>query len=167
MQKPQYTLASQQGLSSNTSLESSSEKEMMMRRFIRHPSGIPIDFNVIESLHVSGGISPMMNISRGGLCFYCDTPFPAGTALHLSIPVETPAYEVDGRVAWSRMEEEHFVIGVSFDDSATAFNIRMVEQICYIEQYRKVISESEGRELSSEEAAMEWIEKYAADFPRH
>ena len=41
----------------------------------------------------------------------------------------------------------------------------MVEQICHIEQYRREVLKKEGRRLSSEEAASEWIVKYASDFP--
>jgi hypothetical protein len=41
----------------------------------------------------------------------------------------------------------------------------MVEQVCHIKQYSKEILEKEGRKLSDEEAAVEWIEKYAKDFP--
>ncbi len=42
----------------------------------------------------------------------------------------------------------------------------MIEQVCYIEQYRKEVLKKEGRKLSGEEAAMEWVEKYAKDSPR-
>ena len=41
----------------------------------------------------------------------------------------------------------------------------MVEQVCYIESYKKVVYETEGRQLTTEEAAMEWIRKYASQFP--
>jgi hypothetical protein len=41
----------------------------------------------------------------------------------------------------------------------------MIEQICHIEHYRKEVKLAEGRELSSEEAADEWIKRYAGDFP--
>ena len=41
----------------------------------------------------------------------------------------------------------------------------MVEQICHIEHYRRTVHESQGRSLSSHEAAPEWIERYAEAFP--
>ncbi len=41
----------------------------------------------------------------------------------------------------------------------------MVEQVCYIEDYRRFVLMHEGRELSQEDAASEWIAKYAAQFP--
>jgi hypothetical protein len=37
----------------------------------------------------------------------------------------------------------------------------MVEQICHIEHYRRAVRESQSRTLSSQEAAIEWIECYA------
>jgi hypothetical protein len=41
----------------------------------------------------------------------------------------------------------------------------MVEQVCYIENYKKMVYQTEGRQLTTEEAAMEWIGKYASQFP--
>jgi hypothetical protein len=43
--------------------------------------------------------------------------------------------------------------------------VRLIEQICYIEHYRQEVLISEGRKLTSEQAALEWIEKFAQDFP--
>ncbi|MBA1333327.1 pilus assembly protein PilZ, partial [Candidatus Endoriftia persephone str. Guaymas] len=40
------------------------------------------------------------------------------------------------------------------------------EQVCQIEQYKQQILEQDGRKLSGEEAAMEWIENFADRFPR-
>ena len=40
----------------------------------------------------------------------------------------------------------------------------MVAQFCQIEDYRRDMAETEGRLLSSEEAAKEWIVQYAEDF---
>jgi hypothetical protein len=41
----------------------------------------------------------------------------------------------------------------------------MVEQVCAIEQYRGEVLENEGRELTAQEAAAEWIGRYAGRFP--
>jgi hypothetical protein len=46
-----------------------------------------------------------------------------------------------------------------------SFILRMVEHICYIEHSRRTVRESQGRTLSSQEAAIEWIEYYADIFP--
>lgn len=43
--------------------------------------------------------------------------------------------------------------------------MRLIEQACYIEEYRKEVFSQQGRQLSEEEAAKEWIDKYAGIFP--
>jgi ABC-type Fe3+-hydroxamate transport system substrate-binding protein len=42
----------------------------------------------------------------------------------------------------------------------------MVGQVYQIEHYRQEVEQLEGRILGSEEAAEEWIQRYAADFNR-
>ena len=41
----------------------------------------------------------------------------------------------------------------------------MIEQICHIEQYKADVLAKEGRQLDVEQAAREWIYKFADDFP--
>jgi hypothetical protein len=43
----------------------------------------------------------------------------------------------------------------------------LVEQVCHIEQYKKEVFLKEGRLLSGDEAAAEWIEKFANQFPQN
>lgn len=52
-----------------------------------------------------------------------------------------------------------------FADENTEFAVRMIEQICHINHYQRQILEREGRQLSGEEAAMEWVARFARDFP--
>ena len=62
---------------------------------------------------------------------------------------------------------ENAVLGViSQNQPCTAYAVRMVEQVCHIESYRQRLSQERGRDISSEEAAQEWISHYAADFPQ-
>ena len=67
---------------------------------------------------------------------------------------------------WCRPTPQGYDVGVAFDEAATLFAVRMVEQLCRIEEYRRRVAEEEGRQLSSEQAAEEWIRRYAASFPR-
>ena len=147
-------------------LKNSSEHDILMRRFIRHPSSIPVSIDIIDCGHL-GDAASMVNVSRGGLCIESAAPLPQGAHLHISIPINQPPFEAVGEVAWCRTEHDHYQVGLSFDDSASAFSVRMVEQVCYIEHYRRSVEACEGRKLSSEEAAKEWIALYAADFPPH
>jgi hypothetical protein len=42
----------------------------------------------------------------------------------------------------------------------------MVEQVCHIEHYKNEVKRREGREISGEQAANEWIAKFAGNFPK-
>lgn len=143
--------------------DADSEHSEAVRRFIRHPSGFPISY----SLGTQNQKQSLRDVSCGGLCFTSDCPIQRGETVHVSIPVESPGFEADGVVAWCKPEEDHFTVGVEFDSDSTAFTLRMVEQVCHIEHYRAQVLRIEGRNLNSEEAAQEWIEKYASDFPQH
>ena len=137
-----------------------------MRCFIRHPTDIPLEVSIsgVEEL----GSSRLRNISEGGLCFRSDTNLALGTRVHVLIPVQDPPFEADGVVVWSHFQRGYYQVGVEFDEQTTKFALRMVEQVCHIEQYRKEVLETEGRYLSQEKATVEWIARYASKFPiRH
>ena len=70
-----------------------------------------------------------------------------------------------GNVVWCDRSGNGYEIGIEFEKSRDVFRLRMIEQICHIEHYRKEILLQEGRELTTQEAASEWITKYASDFP--
>lgn len=133
------------------------------RRFIRHPSGIPIHFSVDKSEALIA--SPLRDISRGGVCFESHSALRIGSVIQLEIPVQEPAFMTRGTVAWCHEEGDHYAVGVAFESASEQFNVRMVEQVCYIEHYRSTVRKTQGRDLSSEEAAQEWVEKFAAQFP--
>lgn len=148
-------------------------EESVMRRFIRHPSDMPIDFQINESEPPVA--RRMRDVSLGGLCFTADRPMQRGMRIRIHIPVMLPRtpdgeipkpFEADGVVAWCRKEGPAYAVGVQFADQSTQFGVRMVEQVCHIEHYRYDVLQEEGRVLSSEEAAREWVERYAAEFPQ-
>ncbi|PCK08008.1 MAG: pilus assembly protein PilZ [Alteromonadaceae bacterium] len=133
-----------------------------MRRFIRHPSDIPISYR----MEAANTYAPRLrDVSRGGLCFSADQPIDQGSLIRIAITIDSKPFEVDGIVAWCCSENEHYTVGIAFDDTSTCYNVRMIEQICHIEHYKAHVLEVEGRQLNSEDAAKEWVEKYAADFP--
>jgi len=135
-----------------------------MRQFIRHPVDVPIEIGTDESTPPAAFHTH--DISRGGLAFRCSFAVAAGASVEIRIPYVKPAFEARARVVWCRPHDaDSYELGVCFLDAEDAFLARMVEQVCHIEDYRQSVYRIEGRELSSEEAAMEWIEKYAAQFP--
>ncbi len=133
-----------------------------MRKFIRHPADIPIEFNVQDIKIKKDSFN---NISLGGLAFSSQERIEIGRLIDVHIPTVTPAFSAAGRVAWCRKRKEGYEVGIQFVDIEDAYRVRMVEQICHIEHYKKEIFESQGRLLSGEEAAMEWISKFASRFP--
>lgn len=133
------------------------------RRFIRHPFDIPIEIS-------ASGHSParphLRDVCHGGVSFHARQPAPPGQRLRIRIGLLQPPFEADGEVMWCEAEADGgFEIGVSFLNPEDAYRARMMEQICHIEQYRRDVQDSEGRRLSDQQAAMEWIERYASRFP--
>ncbi len=140
-----------------------------MRSYIRHPSDISLQIDIrsekAAAIGQAGG-QQLSNISRGGLAFNAPAPIAAGITITLKISSVKPAFEAEGLVTHCHQEEEHYVIGIEFLSKNSLFVARMVEQVCHIEHYKREIAKTEGRVLSGEEAAKEWIERYAAEFPQ-
>ena len=134
-----------------------------MRNYIRHPSDIPIEFcrEPISAVETRN----LRDVSRGGLSFVSNTPIELGTLIRVRIGYVEPAFEAPCSVSWCRSHEDDYLIGVKFLDAQDGYRARLVEQICHIEHYKKQVFEREGRVLSGEQAAREWIIKYAQDFP--
>jgi hypothetical protein len=163
-----------------------------MRRYIRHPSGVPLKFAVADGVGQKNAVDEgealgVRDVSEGGLCFSSDHPVQIGSHITIQIPIGSPPFEAKGVVAWCHEENEviergedsgfpridngydgggnRYAVGVQFEDYVTRFSVRMVEQVCHIEHYREDMRKLEGRDLSIEEAAQEWIDRYAGNFP--
>jgi PilZ domain len=135
----------------------------MIKRFIRHPADIPI--GVKGHGHLAHNTHYAFNLSIRGLAFRCDREFARDDVVEIQITFVRPPFEVEARVIWCKARKEHFELGVEFLNEDDAFMARMVEQVCHIETYKKTIYSTEGRLLSPEDAAMEWISKFASGFP--
>lgn len=133
------------------------------RAYIRHPADIPIEiaFMPRDRKHRQR----VRDISFGGLRCGFSVYVKPGTLIRLNIHLVDPPFDARARVIWCHSCVSGFDLGVEFMDAEDAFRARMVEQVCHIEQYRRWAKENEGRELNAEEAAREWISRYAADFP--
>lgn len=106
------------------------------------------------------------NVSLGGLAFKSPRGIPNGKEVRISFPVLDPIHSLTGVVVWNKKSGEAFEIGLEFKDPDGLYRLRMIEQICLIERYREE-QQNEGRSLSSEDAAKEWIGLYARDFPAY
>jgi len=133
------------------------------RRFFRHPTEIPIE--VWHPNKLLCKYKRLHNVSQGGLAFRAKSFWEKGSMITVCIPFVHPPFEATGKVVWCSYDNEleEYSVGVEFMDQDDMFRAKMVEQICCIEQYRKKLLE-EGRKVSTEEAALEWIKQNAANF---
>lgn len=134
-----------------------------MREYIRHPVDIPIEFQRDQDKAYDQH-ETLSNISEGGLAFRSQSALEVGALIHIRIPVSEPPYEAQARVAWCQSDGTGFEIGIALLGAEEGFRSRMVEQICHIEHYRQEVLHLEGRQLSAQQAALEWIRKYADTF---
>jgi hypothetical protein len=140
-----------------------------LREFIRHPSSIPVELIAKECGKEAtfAGTNTLNNVSIGGVSCLCSSPVEKDSVVKMTIECIDPSFEIEGRVVWSKPAGDMYEVGVQFIVcKEKLFLLRMVEQICHIEHYRNELLQKEGREISSELAATEWIEKHAANFPQ-
>lgn len=130
------------------------------RQFIRHPAGVPLQ--IIKEPRTSQ--NQAMNISEGGLSFTSPQAYSVGEMVQIRISLCEPAFSASGVICWCKETEQAFLVGVSFVDKSVAYSLRMVEQICHIESYRQHLLDTKGINLSSEQAAIEWVKYNAAKF---
>jgi hypothetical protein len=141
------------------------EQGLLMRSYIRHPSDIPIEYQA-DAVDNLASEDRLNNISHGGLSFTSEHELAVGTVITIRINLIKPRFEVKGQVAWCQREKHLFVVGVRFMEESDLFRLRMVEQICHIEHYKSKVQAEEGRQLTGEQAAREWIQKFAGQFPQ-
>jgi len=135
-----------------------------MRRFVRHPTDIPIDVTVSSIKPQQESDCAMTSLSQGGLACDVAQPVKMGCKVNIDILSVSPPYHGVGEVVWCRSKGDHFEVGVNFTDVEEAFRSRMVQQVCQIEHYKNRVFEQEGRVLDGEQAAQEWIGKYAGEY---
>jgi hypothetical protein len=133
------------------------------RVFVRHTTDVPLE---VERLGMPAPLAEKgVDVSHGGIAFLSGWCPETGEIIRLRIPTVEPPFEAKAKVTWCREESGGFLVGAQFLDASDAFRSRMVEQVCAIEKYRGEVRESEGRSLSTSEAAAEWIARYAERFP--
>ncbi|NRB37649.1 MAG: PilZ domain-containing protein [Pseudomonadales bacterium] len=136
-----------------------------MRENIRYSTQVPINVHVAKQVAIKN--SELINLSVGGLCCESEKFIAVGTIINIDIPLSQPSFQGVGKVAWCRETVEGgFELGVHFVDDLKEFRTLMVDQVHEIESYKQRIWSQEGRDLNSEEAAREWIVKYAEEYGR-
>jgi len=143
------------------------QNKEQIRKYIRHPSDVPIEVQLdwVNDDYTLHPCEELHNIGLGGLAFKSPQGLPIGQNVHISFPLLDSHESLLGSVVWNKKLADGFEIGLRFHAKDELFRLRMIEQICHIEHYRKEVARQEGRQLSSEQAAAEWIQYFADDFP--
>lgn len=140
------------------------EDNTAIRRHVRHVTGIPIEINIEYHEDYRGEDDTITNVSLGGLCFIASDRLDVDEAIQVKFPVLDEKKSLDGRVVWCSKTDRGYEVGLEFEDPEEVERLRMVDQICQIETFREKVEKERGRRLSSEEAAREWISRYAGEF---
>lgn len=135
-----------------------------MRNHIRHSGGIPID--IIHNNNKYNFI--LLNVSMGGIACKGDNQFKIHTEVQLHIPQLKPEYTTRGKVVWCKKvqdltEIDLYELGIEHCGEKDKAQLKMVEQISNIEHYRNEVKLAEGRILTGEEAAREWVSIYFSE----
>ena len=139
------------------------EDNTAVRRHVRHVTGIPIEVTLGQChTHFADG-DRVGNISAGGMCFVADDRFEPGEPIQVRIPILDRETQLDARVVWCSGSERGYQTGLEFDDSERGNQLRMIDQIRQIESYRREVKQIDGLVLSAEQAAREWMLRYADD----
>lgn len=139
-------------------------RDVSMREYLRHPSNIPLDVRVVAQ-HMESH-AHTRDVSMAGLCCEVGREIRCGSEVEFCVPLLSEDYVGKGVVAWCRPSSEGYQLGIEFSNEGDVFRVKMVEQLCQIEAYRREIQACDGRELDGEQAAREWIQRFAADFNR-
>jgi hypothetical protein len=126
---------------------------------IDHPPSQPLRYRIAPNLHLPE--------RRRGLLLRFRSPEcpPCGATLELQIAVRGEVHTFHGEVAHVETRCRPRRVQVWIHRRDESFMARMVEQLCHIAHYRQRVVQRQGRELSEEEAASEWIARYAEWFP--
>ena len=131
------------------------------RKYERHASDLPVTVMLEEV--VASESSYLNNISEGGLSFNSMAPLDVGALIRIRIPVNRPVFAIMGKVVWCRKMALQYSVGVEFVSGDATIRQRVVILVREIAKYKDWVLAEEGRTLSSQEAALEWIAKCAAE----
>ncbi|WP_053980261.1 PilZ domain-containing protein [Marinagarivorans algicola] len=132
--------------------------------FIKHPRDIPLDFTIDNPpAYVAAN---KLKVHEGGMVFESSASLPVGVRIHLTVNLKGNHFILTGIVAHCiDIDGARYHIGVQFEQDNEHHSMRMIEQACHIEHYRKQACQY-GRPITEDEAAREWISRFAAHFPR-
>jgi c-di-GMP-binding flagellar brake protein YcgR len=145
-------------------MKSSSGNAHERRYYSRHPIRVPMSLHLIANQ--TDVRSESVDLSLGGLSFLWRDRLSKGNFLDISIPVKEKLFAIKAKVVYSKEDRKtgRFKTGVLFCDVPSACRARLAEEALEILEYRKQMSSELGRDISEEEAAEQWVQKFASSF---
>jgi hypothetical protein len=125
-----------------------------VRRFIRHPTDIRIESTLLAPGEVYLGNA--RDIGLGGLRLVLPVCPDRDSDIGIKVLYVQPPFETCGRVAWCKPRDGRYEVGIELTCWQEKGWLRVVEQICEIEQYRRALRKQKGHDLSVSQAAKEW-----------
>jgi hypothetical protein len=138
--------------------------ENKIRIYKRSKSDLPIDVSLDNEANAEKDF--LNDISLGGLSFKSKVPIQKNKIIEITMPLTYPIFQVIGRVLWSRKEGDYYLVGVKFVIPVNELTIEAVEEVCDIDEYKNEVYRKDGRILSSEDAAVEWLNAYIKEFKK-
>ena len=140
------------------------EDNSTIRRHVRHVTGIPVEVTLDFNDRFRTEEDEITNVSLGGMCFIADDRLDISDEIQVKFPALKRDKTLNGKVVWCTKLDRGYEVGLEFDDPEEVERLKMVDQICQIESFRMETEQRDGRKLSSEQAASEWITQYAGEF---
>jgi Tfp pilus assembly protein PilZ len=108
-----------------------------------------------------------VDVSKGGLLFLSKRHLAPGRTIILKLPLKNKLFKVKAKVVHVQPDKENpelYNIGVSFFRHSDAFEVKLVEQIYLMDEYRSMRTLQLGRDVSFKEASLEWVKRYSKRF---
>lgn len=134
------------------------------RKLFRFPCTLGVEAFTPQSADAVG--MALRNVSWAGLRMASPRPVRKGEHLEVRIPLVDPQYSIGAEVIWCQAVPEGapqaaFEVGVQFRGGNCLLDETMYSHLREIETYRQTVSDVEGRELSSDDAAREWRDRFS------
>ncbi|MFA6078272.1 MAG: PilZ domain-containing protein [Candidatus Omnitrophota bacterium] len=141
------------------------------RHFIRHPLHIPLSYKIDRNSKEGNGHNSRtttLDVSIGGLLFSARRPAKIGSTIKITMPFQDKEFHITAKVVHCRRnpETKMYNIGAHFYRVRDAFKVKLREQVYLINEFRHLWSRQLGKEVSLEEASLEWIKRYSERFRR-
>ena len=135
-----------------------------IRKYVRQVTGIPVEVTLDYSENINADDDTITNISLGGLALVAEDPLDIGEFIQVRCPILNNEAQLSGKVIWCEKSLSGYEVGLEFNDPTEIEQLKIIDQICDIEQFRTQVAEQEGRHLSSEQATREWVSQHTGNF---